>query len=163
MLGCDGVVKKAMPGSWPAWQFPHLKKPQFKITSEDSPDYNCIAWAARDTTKWWDPNEDYYWPVGVPREATVLAFVKVFQTLGYEPCLDATPENGFEKIAIYAATNGKATHVARQLSSGKWTSKLGDCEDIEHNNLECLNGNRIDVTGEPLCYGSPVFYMRRSG
>ena len=24
------------------------------------------------------------------------------------------------------------THVARQLTNGKWTSKLGRCEDIEH-------------------------------
>ncbi|MFM7428637.1 MAG: hypothetical protein ACKO1F_01925 [Flammeovirgaceae bacterium] len=35
------------------------------------------------------------------------------------------------KVALYGK-DGKWTHAARQLVSGKWTSKMGSCEDIEH-------------------------------
>lgn len=61
-------------------------------------------------------------------------------------------EEGFEKIAIYIDSHGKPTHAARQLSSGKWTSKLGQLEDIEHSNLD-------DVTG--LHYGSVGAILKR--
>jgi hypothetical protein len=37
----------------------------------------------------------------------------------------------FQKIAIYMKY-GKPCHAARQLSNGKWSSKLGGWEDIEH-------------------------------
>jgi hypothetical protein len=30
------------------------------------------------------------------------------------------------------ATDGEPTHAAQQLSNGKWTSKLGRWQDIEH-------------------------------
>jgi hypothetical protein len=30
------------------------------------------------------------------------------------------------------ATDGEPTHAARQLPNGKWTSKLGRWQDIEH-------------------------------
>ena len=41
------------------------------------------------------------------------------------------PEAGYVKVALYAK-DGKWTHAARQLESGRWTSKLGIYEDIEH-------------------------------
>jgi hypothetical protein len=47
---------------------------------------------------------------------------------------------GFEKIAIYVLDE-KPQHAARQLPNGKWTSKLGQYEDIEHNALEGLEGS----------------------
>jgi hypothetical protein len=42
-------------------------------------------------------------------------------------------------------------HAARQLPSGRWTSKLGPMEDIEH----ALH----DLTG--MAYGSVVLVMKR--
>ncbi len=92
----------------------------------------------------------YYWPPAVPRNDTILAFVAAFQTVGFKLCLDSSVEVGFEKIAIYAI-QGKGTHVARQLETGSWTSKLGDYEDIEHASLECLED-----------YGQVAKYMRRN-
>ena len=47
---------------------------------------------------------------------------------------------------------GEFTHVALQLPTGRWTSKLGGLEDIEHDTLKALEG--ID-------YGEPVRFMKR--
>ncbi len=81
--------------------------------------------------------KESYWPVNVPREETLLAFRKAFETLGYVICETPDLEENYQKIAIYLL-NGQPTHVARQLLNGKWTSKLGQDEDIEHDSLEGL-------------------------
>ena len=94
----------------------------------------------------------YYWPEGVPRQATPDALMAAFARLGYVPCGSAEGEEGFEKIAIYLHQDGNCTHAARQLPNGKCTSKLGKLEDIEHETLGGLAG---------LLYGSAVFFMRR--
>jgi hypothetical protein len=72
-------------------------------SSDPSPYYNCIAFAAGEDTRWWwpDPYGVYYWPLGVQREITVAAFVEAFRTLGYEVCQDGACEEGFEKIVLY--------------------------------------------------------------
>ena len=49
----------------------------------------------------------------------------------YFPTVDESLEPGFEKVALYAL-GGVPKHAARQLSSGRWSSKLGDLEDVEH-------------------------------
>ncbi len=123
--------------------FPNLVIHGYKLTSPDTTDYNCVAWAAEDNQNWWwpDAQNEEYWPPDVPREETINAFEQAFQTLGYEVCEDDTLEPGFQKIAIYVNSNKTPTHVARQLPDGKWTSKLGQDEDIEHNNLQGLTGN----------------------
>jgi hypothetical protein len=112
--------------------FPNLQGTSYDITSPATPDYNCIAWAAGDTARWWCPNPlFYYWPQGSPLEETLAAFVQAFATLGFIPCDDDTVELGFEKIAIYVNSQGKPTHAARQLHNGRWSSKLGNEVDIE--------------------------------
>jgi hypothetical protein len=55
-----------------------------------------------------------------------------------------------EKVALYATDEGPA-HAARQLSNGRWTSKLGRDEDIEHE-LEGLAGSH---------YGAVVQFLQR--
>jgi hypothetical protein len=42
------------------------------------------------------------------------------------------------------ARGGKPTHAARPLSSGRWVSKLGRAEDIEHE-LNALAGDLYGV------------------
>jgi hypothetical protein len=134
--------------------FPVLKSSGYKITSPATIEYNCIAWAADDPEMWWwpDPYYQYYWPPDVPRKATINAFVKAFETLGYMVCQTSTYVPGYEKIAIYAKTSGEPTHAARQLGSGKWTSKVGSLEDIEHDDHAGVNGET---------YGSVVVFMKR--
>ena len=61
-------------------------------------------------------------------------------------------EEGFEKVVIYGFPRGRIKHAARQLSTGWWTSKIGDRQDIEHSTPEELEG---------VEYGIVVQYMRR--
>ena len=83
---------------------------------------------------------------------TINAFTQAYQTIGYEVCDRPNLERGFQKIAIYADSAGKPTHAARQLPNGKWTSKLGQDEDIEHETLEGLTGES---------YGNVACIMRK--
>ena len=85
-------------------------------------------------------------------ESSIAAFVAAFGTLGYEPCDDGAPEDGIEKVAIYRSPAG-IQHMARQLPTGRWTSKLGQLEDIEHASPAELEG---------VEYGTVVQYMQRA-
>jgi len=134
--------------------FPGLQTSPFQITSPTSRDYNCIAWAAGDTTRWWwpDPDSDAsFWPPGIPREETIDAFVAAFAALGYAASATDELEVGFEQVAL-SASGTLPTHAARQLPNGRWTSKLGLREDIEHD-LHALSGE---------AYGSGVLILKRS-
>lgn len=134
-------------------EFPRLAAPaQFEITSKRTQTYNCIAWAAgEDKRKWWpDKMKVHYWPKGILREPSLPAFMSAFAAMGYKECEDEHFEAGFEKIAIFTKAS-KPTHAARQLANGKWTSKLGDEEDIEHE----LRGV------EGLAYGEVRKIMKR--
>jgi hypothetical protein len=135
--------------------FPGLQGQPYQITSPPHDGYNCIAWAAGDTTDWWWPDapdlpDSSYWPPGVSRVTTLDAFRAAFATLGYAVCEHDHLEPGYEKIALYALA-GLPKHASRQLSSGRWTSKLGPMHDIEH----ALH----DLTG--TVYGSVVLVMKR--
>lgn len=127
----------------------------YRVTSPPDTSYNCAAWAAAETQQWWDPapTAGYYWPPEVPRVLTLPNLIAAFVTRGYELCGDGGVEEGFEKLALYSDDNGWPTHVARQLLSGAWTSKLGVSEDIEHATLEALEGP---------AYGKAVRFLRRS-
>lgn len=95
----------------------------------------------------------YFWPLAAPREETIKAFVAAFATRGFTRCENGEVEAGYHKIAIYAK-NSRPTHAARQLPDGRWTSKLGSSEDIEHHTLGAVEG---DV------YGSVAVFVRRFG
>ena len=134
--------------------FPALAHSPYEVTSPAEVDYNCVAWAMGNDSRWWWPDDfnQYFWPAEAPRRATLQAFVQTFTRLGFELCADGSAEPGWEKIAIYAKDDGTPTHVARQLPNGSWTSKLGQLEDIEHQDLDQLSGTH---------YGRPVRFLRR--
>lgn len=119
--------------------FSNLHPSSYRITSERTPLYNCIAFAAGEAHRWWWPI-GAYWPKQSPREETIDSFILAFRSLGYSPCDDGVLEEGFEKLAIYADEDETPTHMARQLPSGMWISKCGQLEDIEHETLEALSG-----------------------
>lgn len=123
--------------------FPRLAEEGYSETSERTPEYNCVAWAAGDISAYWwpDPMHVGYWPDRAPREETAGAFVETFRMLGFEVCETADLEPGFDKVALYLDDAGHPKHAARQLPSGRWTSKMGKLEDIEHATLEALNGS----------------------
>ncbi len=131
--------------------FPKLQASGWEKTSERTPKYNCIAYAAKDFWRYWDTARGYYWPPGALREESIDGWADAFRVLSYHICDSAELEKGFEKIAIYEKDR-KPTHIARQLESGMWTSKLGSDEDINHNTLEALEGQ---------FYGNVVRIMKR--
>ena len=141
---------------WPVRKFPNLTTGNSVITSNPDNNYNCIGWAAGKTDEYWWPIGQEYWPQKVDRTLTVAAFVQAFGTVGYVKCKNGNCEEGSEKIAIYVskAVDGKwvPEHAARQLIDGRWTSKMGLDEDIEHQSLN-------DVCGPE--YGKVVRFMRR--
>ena len=141
--------------------FSRMNGRNYRITSEETAVYNCIAYAAHDADAWWWPVEGIpgvHWPEGVPCEETVEAFLAAYATLGFKPCADATHELGIEKIALYCDELGTPTHAARQLASGRWTSKLGEWEDIEHHAPDVLESQSPDELG----YGIVTTFLSRS-
>ena len=133
--------------------FPGLATSSYVITSPATSRYNCLAWAGGDTEKWWepDPDGDCYWPEGAPRERTLEAVTKAYESLGFVPCQGDHLEPATEKLAVFAR-GALPTHIARQRPDGRWTSKLGPLEDIEHI-LDGLVGTE---------YGSVVLIMKRA-
>ena len=109
-----------------------------------------MALAVGVTDAWWWPQDERYWPPGVPDELTLAAMIAALGTVGYIPCDDGATETGFEKVAVYAK-GGVPTHVAKQLSGGRWSSKLGkDCV-VSHASPSGLEG---------VVYGSVVAFLR---
>lgn len=136
----------------PSRHFPNLTPGNHTETSPETNRYNCIAWAVEDTTHWWQPG--IYWlPVEHPKlDYGLSALETVFRMLNYSDCgMDESCEEGYTKVALYGTTF-LYTHAARQLPSGKWTSKMGKGVDIEHDTLDVVAGG---------LYGLVVQIMKR--
>ena len=136
--------------------FPILKGGKgYRDTSEPTIAYNCLAWALGITWARYDPTPrcaGYVWFPGVPREWSITAIRRIFENHGYAECDSSELEDGYEKVAFYIDENGEPQHFARQLPNGKWTSKVGDLNDIEHDSLHSLINS---------IYGKPQIYMKR--
>ena len=132
-------------------KWPNLSDTDYSVSSLKSQEYNCFAYAAGETDRWWQatPGDRFYWLDGVPQEETLEAYIQAYQTLGYEVCNSDELEAGVEKIALYVDSENQPTHAARQLTNGKWVSKLGWLEDIKHE-LDGLRGDRYGVVGQIL-------------
>lgn len=133
--------------------FPNLRSDNHRVTSNADPSYNWFAWATHHTDRWLEPYPPIgYWPADIPARLTLNNLTAVYEAAGWSRCDSPDLETGYEKIAIYTDRRGLPTHAARQLDSGKWTSKLGVSEDIEHDDLGAIEGS---------LYGAPARYMRR--
>jgi hypothetical protein len=118
---------------------------QFKVTSPETYDYNCIAWAVNRTNFiWWPfvPQPDgTYWPIE-NKSDDFENLIAAYATIGYVRCEDWVFEKKFKKIALYIdQTTGKFTHASRQLRNGLWTSKLGPSFDITHSTPYNIEGD----------------------
>jgi hypothetical protein len=81
----------------------------------------------------------------------VEALIQIFQGLKYAICDKGQLEIGFEKIVIFPDSEAYA-HAARQLEDGRWASKIGGWEDIEHNACDGLEDEE---------YGKIVHFIKR--
>ncbi len=131
--------------------FPNTKTAPFMPTSPKTANYNCIAWACGDDTKWYWPENNYFWPDDIPFNTELESFIQLFKKIGYEQCRNEDLEEEFEKIAIYTDINNEPQHAARQLISGLWTSKLGISVDVSHTLFAMAGGY----------YGDAKVFMKR--
>ena len=132
--------------------FPKLSSEEFEIVERASERYNCIAYAAGDTSKWWDHNRNHYWPTPATRSNSIESLKEVFVSLGFEQCHDSSAENGYQKVALYEE-QGVWKHAAVQIPNGRWRSKMGKGPVIEHRSPESLSDSQ---------YGNVGLYMRRA-
>ena len=135
-----------------AREFHRLSYEGFEFVGEPSKRYNCIAYAAGDTTNPWSHYGDNYWPEHATRSADIQSLVEVFAGLGFVQCRDSSLEDGYEKVALYEK-QGEWMHAALQTPNGRWRSKMGQGPVIEHLSPESLSGGM---------YGNPTIYMRRA-
>lgn len=130
--------------------FPKLGS-NFEVTAPSTPGmynkpgvYNCIGWSLG--------LKEYKWPKDKfgrdIQSAKVADFDKLNAQYGYRrmTTMDLSLQRGVEKIVLYAK-NGSATHQARQLSDGTWTSKLGRGAQIRHLTAAAVGGGD---------YGNPI-------
>lgn len=131
---------------------PGLLEGEYLVTSPKDPVYNCVAHALGQDDHWWAPGgfPGSDWPDGIDQSETLDAWIQFFRLYGFVPTNSADFEDEMEKVAIYTV-GAEATHVAVQLDNGRWSSKLGSLQDIEHQ-LAALEDSR---------YGSVALVMSR--
>ena len=113
--------------------------------------YNCIAYAAGDTSQWWEHTPGRYWPSWATRSASIESLQEVFAGLGFVECNDGSSEPGYQKIAL-CEDGGEYQHASIQMPNGAWRSKMGEGPVIEHQSPSSLAGGP---------YGDPTVFMRK--
>lgn len=121
------------------------------ISSPRTWKYNCVAWAIGIETEWFEPSPAGVWPIA-QNGISIADYVAFFAHHGFAQCADGKLVKGLDKIVLYADAKGDFLHVAKQLVSGKWSSKLGPESDVKHATPDLLVGSY---------YGNPVTYMSR--
>lgn len=129
--------------------FPRLNETNHTVSSGTATlNYNCVAFANHDTSQWWQPGR--YWPSRGPAgSGNQFELLQLFVDQGWVECVDGSLEVGHEKAALYANASGTWTHAARLLTSGRWVSKMGELEVVEHSSPGDLTG---DYYGEVFAY-----------
>ena len=143
-------------------QFPNLTREVYHKTSEQDDFHNCIAYAAGDESRWWEPplqpgivEPGYYWPEGAPTTITIESLVKAYELHGFALCDSDSWEEGYEKVALFGYENNDYAHASKLMQDGTWKSKLGNCEDIMHETCHVLEADRP-------AYGKVRKFMKRS-
>jgi len=131
--------------------FPNLTRDNHRVTSSAISAYNCVAYAAGDETRKWDPY-GHYWPPGAIRNHTIDALFSAFEAIGYSQCVGGALEKNIEKVALFVSKHNAYEHAAKQRKDGTWTSKLGDSFDICHDSAFGVEG---------ATYGKLIYFMKR--
>lgn len=132
--------------------FPALRNdPNFKIKSEETPNYNCIAWAMGYNDRRMDPTSEgalFDWPKGLPKLCAlalhISILVKAFEAEGFEITKNYHFEPDKEKVYLYKEI-GKPlwTHASRLVAEGVEYSKFGKSFDAVHS-----SGTLTNIYGE---------------
>ena len=138
--------------TWLNVSFPNLRNEGFTVVDPLPSLYNCIAYAAGDTSQWWEYTRRHYWPSYATRSPRIESLQEVFAGLGYGECDDGSFEPGYQKAALYE-DDGEYQHASIQMPNGAWRSKMGRGPVIEHLSPESLSDG---------IYGSPTVFMRRA-
>lgn len=138
------------------WDFPALRGGVgYRDASEETIVYNCLSWALGINWTRLDPEPKcagYYWFPGIPRKWDEPTIRTIFEKHSYTVADNYDLEPEFEKVVFYCDDKGVPQHFARQLPDGKWASKMGDLNDIEHDTLESLISE---------LYGKPGLVLKR--
>lgn len=142
--------------------FPDLAKDcNFKILSERTPVYNCIAWAMGYNDRWVSPfaYAGYWWPDGALKSMIPDALIQAFQVEGFEITDNCRVEEGFSKVVLYRNQEGSQwTHAARIVADGVEYSKFGESFDGQHSHEMLF---RTGVGHSDKSYGKAFAYMKR--
>lgn len=125
----------------------------FKLTSPQTPLYNCIAFAMGMKDRWVDtcPLPWHWWPP-VSKGSRESDLVDAFAFFGFIPCgMDDSIECGYDKVALYHNHEGW-THAARIIGDGVYHSKFGSSYDGYHSRGDVLSN----------LYGTPYLIMKRA-
>lgn len=142
--------------------FPDLANDaNFRILSECTDVYNCIAWAMGYTDRWVDHfiGAGHWWPNGVARNTNPETLIAAFQAEGFEISENYLFEEGYSKVVLYKNTDKEEwTHAARIITSEIEYSKFGRAWDGQHShNVLCRTSNGK----EQQSYGVAYAYMKR--
>lgn len=133
----------------------------FKILSEPTDVYNCIAWAMGYKDRWVDFNEapGHWWPEGVEKSLKCQALIDAFAAEGFELAEDCVPEDGYDKVVLYKYEDfGLWAHASRVLSAEIEHSKFGESWDGQHShNVLC----KTVIGRENDSYGVSFAFMKR--
>jgi hypothetical protein len=126
--------------------------------SPEDPDYNCIAWAYQMLkNRWMEPNSGieqeldavYWWPDDAEEGYSPDCLKDVFVKGGFVECESWEHEDGYIKVALYEK-DGEWTHASREcLTKRSWMSKLGEHNDIYHDNPCSVEGKEY---GKAFCF-----------
>lgn len=119
--------------------FPNLNASNHRVTSPPTPAYNCFGWAIGGTEILIGPQAGYVWPSEAPLNFKLESFEVALAKFGFERCDDGSLEAESSKVVLFGST-AYVEHAARQLPDGRWTSKLGREEDIEHDSPDAVAG-----------------------
>lgn len=130
------------------YAFPNISLSNSTVVGFGTSRYNCAGYAFGDTKRWWWPSspeygEYEYWPEGFSRNHSVQNFDELFEAVN----ATEVPEKfwndvhpGWVSIALYVDDDNVPMHLARLADDGRWISKTGAEELIEHEHLEDIGG-----------------------
>lgn len=109
--------------TWLNLSFPNLRNEGFTVIEPPSDRYNCVAYTAGDTSRWWDHTPRRYWPPHASRSGRIESLIEVFVVLGYEQCKDESLEDATKRLpsmTITAPGSTRAFKCPTEHGAAKW-------------------------------------------